>query len=143
MWFTDYANNSIGRITTSGAVTSYSDPGINHPEGIAAGPDGALWFTNDTSPGSIGRITTAGQVTNDFSYAGTAAPLAIVAGPDGAMWFDNESSGSFGRITTTGQVTIYRNGASCHGGVQALGGFPIRGPGTRLHGPADLEASTD
>ena len=39
-------NSSIGRITTAGTVTNYTGPGISHPIGIAAGPDGALWFTN-------------------------------------------------------------------------------------------------
>jgi hypothetical protein len=39
-------------------ATNYTGTGIDHPNGITAGPDGALWFT---SPGnnSIGRITTA------------------------------------------------------------------------------------
>ena len=39
-------NNSIGRITTAGTVTNYTDPSISDPVGIAVGPDGALWFTN-------------------------------------------------------------------------------------------------
>ena len=27
-------------------MTKYTGKGIDHPEGITAGPDGALWFTN-------------------------------------------------------------------------------------------------
>ena len=42
-------------ISTSGVVTNYTDPSISGPEGIAAGPDGALWFTNSRE-NSIGRI---------------------------------------------------------------------------------------
>ena len=38
--------------------TNYTGTGIANPDGIVAGPDGALWFTNDSDPGSIGRITT-------------------------------------------------------------------------------------
>jgi streptogramin lyase len=34
----------------------------SHPFGIAAGPDGNLWFT-EYSGNKIGRITTAGVVT--------------------------------------------------------------------------------
>ena len=41
-----------------GKVKIYTGAGISHPEGIAAGPDGALWFTNEGN-GSIGRITTS------------------------------------------------------------------------------------
>src|SRR5215467_11824169 len=62
MWFTDLDNNSIGRISMTGQVTSYTDPAISLPYGIVAGPDGALWFTNSGS-GSIGRITTSGQLS--------------------------------------------------------------------------------
>ena len=67
LWFTNFSNNSIGRITTAGAVTNYTGTGISEPGGITAGPDGALWFTNFGN-NSIGRITTAGAVTN---YTGT------------------------------------------------------------------------
>ena len=44
-------------------ITHYTDPTVAYPEGITAGPDGALWFTNARN-GSIGRITTAGTITN-------------------------------------------------------------------------------
>ena len=40
------ASDSIGRITTDGSIPVYTDPSIDRPQGITAGPDGALWFTN-------------------------------------------------------------------------------------------------
>ena len=55
MWFTNSGNNSIGRISTAGVVSNYTDPSISGPQRIAAGPDGALWFTDYFY--SIGRIT--------------------------------------------------------------------------------------
>ena len=56
LWFTNDANNSIGRITTAGAVTNYTGTGISGPVGITAGPDGALWFTNpETTPSGASR----------------------------------------------------------------------------------------
>ena len=62
---------SIGRISTSGVITDYTGPGAGRggTGGIAAGPDGALWFTSETVGTfsnvsySIGRITTNGVVT--------------------------------------------------------------------------------
>jgi streptogramin lyase len=54
LWFTNNANNSIGRITTTGTVKNYADPSISSPVGIAAGPDGALWFTNNAGARSSG-----------------------------------------------------------------------------------------
>jgi len=112
LWFTNYGNpfqpGSIGRITTDGAISVYTDPAINHPLSIAAGPDGALWFT---TPGWVGRITTSGSVTQ-YETLGAGPWVDIVAGPDGAMWFtgDNDGFPSIGRITMDGTVTDYDGG---------------------------------
>src|SRR5215467_12389655 len=81
LWFTNPGNNSVGRITTAGKVTTYTGTGINAPHGITAGPDGALWFTNNGG-NSIGRITTAGKVTT-YTGTGISSPEGITAGPAG------------------------------------------------------------
>ncbi len=86
-------------------VTNYTGTGISNPVGIAAGPDGALWFANYKN-NSIGRITTAGAVTN-YTGTGISNPEEITAGPDGALWFTNAGNDSIGRITTGGVVTNY------------------------------------
>ena len=128
-------------------ITNYTNSGIVAPYGIVAGPDGALWFTNQYS-NSIGRITTGGAVTN-YTGTGISSPdghrwrgpgrravvhqlrqaprsdgsrraassrttrtrhqrsQGIAAGPDGALWFTNYGNNSIGRITTTGVVTNY------------------------------------
>ena len=75
-------------------------PRHHGPTEIAAGPDGALWFTSPTTT-SIGRITTTGVVTN-YTDAGISCPDGIAAGPDGALWFTNQGNNSIGRITTAG-----------------------------------------
>src|SRR5271154_6511766 len=62
LWFTNLANNSIGKITTAGTISNYTGTGINGSESITLGPDGALWFTN-YSGRAIGRITKSGVVT--------------------------------------------------------------------------------
>ena len=48
---------TIGRMTTTGAVTNYAVHNISSPVDITAGPDGAMWFT--ASGNVIGRITTS------------------------------------------------------------------------------------
>jgi len=85
------------RVTTAGQVTTFTGVGDN-TYGMAAGPDGAMWFCNAVNSGSIGRITTTGQVT---TYPATSArsPGSITAGPGGAMWFGT-GNGHVGRITT-------------------------------------------
>jgi virginiamycin B lyase len=73
LWFTEYNNNKIGRISTSGAITEYAVPtAASHPYSITAGPDGALWFT-EYHANNIGRITTAGIIT-EFAVPTPAAP---------------------------------------------------------------------
>ena len=94
LWFTNQANNSIGRITTGGVVTNYTATSIAGPIAIAAGPDGALWFTN-VGNNSIGRITTGGVVTN-YTGTGISGPEGITAGPDGALWFTNNNNSTIG-----------------------------------------------
>jgi virginiamycin B lyase len=69
LWFTEaapvptanndlvFAGNKIGRITTSGAITEFTLPTAGSgPVVIAAGPDGAMWFTEATAS-KIGRLT--------------------------------------------------------------------------------------
>ena len=56
----------LGRITTAGAITTYTASGINSPYGITAGPDRALWFTSNAG-NSIGRIT---AITSKAGKAG-------------------------------------------------------------------------
>ena len=54
---------------------------------ITAGPDGALWFTeNVDGGGQVGRITTTGVVTEYGNNAGSVFYF-ITPGPDGALWF--------------------------------------------------------
>jgi len=103
MWFTNKSQKgrSIGRITLGGVVTEY--PMVNASGGIAAGPDGAMWFTQ---LGKIGRITTRGSITEYSIPAAFGSPRDIAAGPDGAMWFPaGEEGKGIGRITMAGDVT--------------------------------------
>ena len=71
---------------------------------ITAGPDGALWFTENLA---IGRITTSGAITEYPLPGGFYSD--ITAGPDSALWFTemNGDTGKIGRITTAGGLTEY------------------------------------
>ncbi len=85
--------------------TSYTVPTFNaEPFGITAGPDGALWFTEQTG-NKIGRISAAGEITEYPVPDGFL--VGITAGPDGALWFGDAANLKVGRITTTGTVTEY------------------------------------
>ena len=75
--------------------------------GIAAGPDGNVWFT-EYDAGRIGRITPSGAVT-EFSAGITvgSSPRDIVVGSDGNLWYADTNGRRIGRITPTGTVTEY------------------------------------
>jgi streptogramin lyase len=93
-------------------VTQFSN-GITHGhlEGIAAGPDGNMWFTEAGGGGAIARITPQGQVTEFTSGITQGAPQGITAGPDGNMWFTESGGvGAVGRITPQGQITEFTQG---------------------------------
>ena len=79
MWFGD-GGDEVGRITTSGNVSTYSGPSVDL-DGITTGPDGALWFTN--ADNTLGRVTvpapdlarfspTSGAVGTRVTISGTA-----------------------------------------------------------------------
>ncbi|MEA2785004.1 MAG: virginiamycin lyase [Candidatus Eremiobacteraeota bacterium] len=107
-------------IAGSSAFVSEFRGGIannSSPAGIALGPDGNLWFT-EQSGDRIGRVTPRGVVT-EFSAGITpfSNPTAITAGPDGNLWFTENAgfsgastTGRIGRITTAGVITEFSTG---------------------------------
>ncbi len=97
LWFGE--SGAIGKMTPTGVSTDYALPSGAQPNGIAVGPDNALWFTNyyggvDT----IGRVTTSGSITEYTIPTSSADPMGITTGPDNALWFTEYSSGKIGRI---------------------------------------------
>jgi virginiamycin B lyase len=100
-------------VATAQQVTLFPIPTHSSgPWGIAAGSDGALWFTEQV--GKIGRITTGGIITEftlppDPSLGTGVLPLptGIAAGPDGALWFTLQGANKIGRITTAGAITEF------------------------------------
>jgi virginiamycin B lyase len=85
----------IGKISSSGVVTTYQTPANLNVNSIAASPtNNSLWFTAaaypevDPNPIQIGRITTDGTIT-----VGPAESSSIIGygqltfGPGGNLWF--------------------------------------------------------
>ena len=91
-------------LVSAGAVAEFQ-VGTTQPAGIAAGPDGNLWFA-ELSGNKIGRITPAGVITEFLVPSSSSTPYAIAAGPDGNLWF-TEQAGRIGRITSAGVVTEF------------------------------------
>jgi streptogramin lyase len=101
LWFTNLG--SIGRITTAGAITIYTDSGIS-PWAIAAGPDGALWFIDRSRQIGLGRVSTTGAFG---LYVGNSVDLPndITTGPDGNLWYTLANS-AIGKAVPPAYVTL-------------------------------------
>ena len=101
VWFTVHQASPTAGIHTSsaGSITEFPVPtGKSSPEGIAAGPDGNLWFT-ESGGNKIGRISTSGMITEFPVPTGKSSPWGIAVGPDGNLWFTETSGNKIGRIT--------------------------------------------
>jgi virginiamycin B lyase len=109
MWFISSGFGSVDvdkiwRITPAGAVTEFGLPRRSDPKAIAAGFDGAIWYTGVRK---IGRVTAAGAV-REFGLPGRSKPVGIAAGPDRAQWFADRGLARIGRITARGELTYFR-----------------------------------
>ncbi len=100
-------NGSGIRLRTAN-ITQYPVPTANSaPTGIAVGPDGALWFTENTG-NKIGRITTAGAITEYAVPTSNGQPTGITAGPEQSLWFTETTGNKIGKITLTGEIREFR-----------------------------------
>jgi streptogramin lyase len=86
-------------------ITKFTTPSQS-PFHITKGPDGNIWFTEDTD-NVIGKMTPSGTVTEYPVPTANASLRKITAGPDGNVWFTEFTKNKIGKITTSGVVTEY------------------------------------
>jgi hypothetical protein len=76
------------------------------PTGIAASPDGNVWFTEATG-NRVGWVTPSDVITEFPSGITTgASPNAIAAGPDGNLWFSELTGNRIARIGSGVDVLV-------------------------------------
>jgi virginiamycin B lyase len=81
-------------------------PALTWADEIVAGPDGAMWFTQEAvNPAPrqqllLGRMTPAGELSTRVLPPGTQ-PTSLAVGPDAALWYatTTASGGKLGRVT--------------------------------------------
>ena len=120
---------------------------LPNPVGIAAGPDGNVWFA-EFGRNNIGRITPDGTITEFPLPNPSSQPFGIALGVDGAMWFTEAAGNRIGRIEVAGcappdltaptvTITTPADGAVFTVGQVVVGRLRLRGRGRRF-GPRDL-----
>ncbi|HLJ84729.1 MAG TPA: hypothetical protein VKT51_11190 [Candidatus Eremiobacteraceae bacterium] len=104
MWYTDYSDSDLIKMTMSGATHAFPLPSAG-PIGIAVGSDGKFYM-GLYGQAKIGIATTSGSFSTvaipsgDRMYDGNPA-----LGPDGNIWFAELAH--IGRITPSGVITEY------------------------------------
>ncbi len=93
-------------VTINGTtITEYT--GYSHPLGIAKGPDGNIWFTDQGSQ-TVNALSPSNPATLVYNYGVSGSDLfELVAGPDGAMWMSDDNLEGVDRMTTAGVLTQY------------------------------------
>ena len=104
MWFTEPNANRVGRIDEKGKVKEYDVTTKRAgPYNITAGPDGAMWFTEDHN--AIGRIDVKSGRIREFALDyRNHSPRAIVSA-GGGLWFAEYDGYMIGRISPSGSIT--------------------------------------
>ena len=96
--------------TATGPVISEFDQGLTPGVGlwgITSGPDGNLWFTEETN-NAVGRITPGAVITEFTAGFPTGSPQGIVTGPDGNLWVAMAGGdGAIAQVTKGGVVTEF------------------------------------
>ena len=82
LWFLMPAVHKIGRITTSGQITEF-ETGSELVESLAAGPDGAIWYSSRVE---VGRLNPSSGRVQKFACAGGGG---MTVGPDAHLWIQS------------------------------------------------------
>jgi virginiamycin B lyase len=100
IWFTELLPGRLGMIDpATKRVTLLSVPSIQHVPptlyGLAAAPDGSIWFADNTASALV-RYRPEQGTSTFFALPTTSAPYGLTIGPDGTIW--STSSNSAGKL---------------------------------------------
>ena len=97
IWFTArFTPQGVGRLNPRRASWPSSPLTNVGPQGIAASPDGSVWFTK-TTKGNVARITNDRMVTEGKVVKGSE-PFGITVEADGDPWYTMLSADKIGEL---------------------------------------------
>ena len=116
MWLTQDALNPasghqyfLGRITTTGVVSTRALPPGSPPLSLATTPDGGLVYATGTASGAkLGRVSA--DAIGELALPGLRSAIDVATGPDGALWFiatDLRDQYRIGRVAADGRVVSF------------------------------------
>jgi streptogramin lyase len=86
VWFTSRFNHAVGHLNPSTSAVTLFPVANTGPQGIATGPDGAVWFTQ-VLKGNIASINNAGVIT-EGKVVNRSGPFGITVDPtNGDPWY--------------------------------------------------------
>jgi streptogramin lyase len=109
LWYGDHGLNSIVKMTTKGASTSYTIPTSSAlPEGIALGPNKHVWFTewNQDKIGDVSKNGAFQEITIKPPVQSPSQSVVMIQGPDKRIWFGTDVNG-IGAHTVGGKTVFY------------------------------------
>jgi len=108
VWIAEQGSARIARLQphTPSPFEELDLPDGTYAYGIAAGPDGNMWFTGLGS-NQLGKVTPEGGVTMYDIPTPDSSPASIAPGPDGNMWFTESDGNKVAKITPAGVITEY------------------------------------
>ncbi len=117
LWFGAQADTGyVGRITTTGQVTTYPVPDGAVPIAIAFGPGNTLWYIAEqggfgpTELGSLNLSQATPGTSDGFTptYSGLSTQLkGIALGEDGNIWVSDAGNNTIDKVTPQGAITPY------------------------------------
>lgn len=108
LWFTEFNNNSVVRMTTWGSLLSRTTLGAGaHPLSIAVSADGSSVWVTEYSANKIAKFNLSGTLLGEYDVTQGSAPDDIAAGVDGNMYFTEDilnGTSYLGKVTYAGSI---------------------------------------
>ena len=124
LWITNGGNNSVTKLSHSGAVLSGTGftAGLNNPSAIAIDAAGSPWITNQGS-NSVTKLTAAGAqaVGSPYTGGGLNLPRSISFDATGNAWIANAGNASVTELSSSGATISGSSGIAGAGLTQPIG----------------------